>query len=93
MPAPWESLPERLEQLADPGVPKVSQSRDAMPQQKTDHLRPPADPRRVSLDGKAETLYWTDRFSVSEDRLRAAVEKVGRDVDAVAQELEGQEGG
>ena len=42
----------------------------------------------VSLNTPSEVLYWTNRFSVSEERLRDAVSKAGVDVDAIAQELD-----
>ena len=46
--------------------------------------RPPRDPNRVTLEDKTDLLYWTDRFSVSEARLRAGIDEVGNDVDALA---------
>jgi len=50
-------------------------------------LRGPQDASRINLHEAYEVQYWTDRFSVSEERLRAAVSKVGSSVDAVAKEL------
>ena len=50
-------------------------------------LRAPQDAKRVDVNEGDEVQYWTDRFSVSEDRLREAVKKVGVSVDAVAAEL------
>ena len=34
-----------------------------------------------------EVQYWTNRFSVSKERLQAAVDRAGVGVDAVAKEL------
>lgn len=50
-------------------------------------LRAPRDAKRVDVNEGDEVQYWTDRFSVPEDRLREAVKKVGVSVDAVAAEL------
>jgi hypothetical protein len=49
--------------------------------------RGPGDATRVSLSEDYEVEYWTNRFSVSRDRLKSAVDKVGPSVDAVAKEL------
>jgi len=49
--------------------------------------RAPQDAKRVNVKEDYEVEYWTSRFNVSEDRLRAAVSKVGISVDAVAREL------
>jgi len=52
-------------------------------------IRETIDTGQVSLENDEEILYWSNRFSVSEDRLRAAVEKVGSGVEAVAEALKG----
>ncbi|WP_443971518.1 DUF3606 domain-containing protein [Sphingobium sp. CR28] len=51
--------------------------------------RGPRDATRVNLTEDYEVQYWTNRFGVSEDRLRSAVDKVGVSVDALAEELNG----
>lgn len=52
-------------------------------------VRTPQDARRVNLNEDYEVQYWTNRFGVSHERLRAAVDKVGVSVDAIAEELNG----
>lgn len=47
----------------------------------------PRDAKRVNVNEDYEVQYWTNRFSVSEQRLREAVNKIGTSVDAVAEEL------
>lgn len=47
----------------------------------------PRDAKRVNVNEDYEVQYWTNRFSVSEQRLREAVNKVGTSVDAVAEVL------
>lgn len=51
--------------------------------------RGPQDATRVNLTEDYEVQYWTNRFGVSEDRLRSAVDKVGVSVAALAEELNG----
>ncbi|WP_369061997.1 DUF3606 domain-containing protein [Caulobacter sp. 73W] len=41
----------------------------------------------IALGEDHEVRYWTGALSVSEDRLRAAVQKVGPSVEKVRQEL------
>lgn len=53
-------------------------------------LRAPRDSARVNMNEDYEVQYWTHRFGVSKDRLRAAVDRVGVSVDAVAKELRGR---
>lgn len=45
------------------------------------------DRSRIALGEEHEVRYWTERFGVSEDRLREAVEAAGNSVDAVEQWL------
>ena len=52
-------------------------------------IRETVDTGHVTLENDEEILYWSNRFSVSEGRLRAAVEKVGSRVEAVAEALKG----
>lgn len=51
--------------------------------------RGPEDASRINLNEDYEVEYWTNRFGVSKERLKAAVDKVGVSVDAVAKELNG----
>jgi hypothetical protein len=45
------------------------------------------DRQRISLSEDYEVRDWADKFGVSEDRLRKAVEKVGNQADDVRREL------
>lgn len=47
------------------------------------------DRTRISLEEDYEVRDWSERFGVSEDRLRAAVDKVGNQADDVERELRG----
>ena len=47
----------------------------------------PQDANRISLSEDYEVQYWTNRFSVSRERLEAAVQKVGNGVDQVSDYL------
>jgi hypothetical protein len=49
--------------------------------------RRPQDSSRVSLSEDWEVDYWTERFGVSRDRLRQAVQEVGNDAEAVGRYL------
>jgi hypothetical protein len=49
--------------------------------------RGPQDRSRINLDQDYEVRYWSKKFGVTPDILRAAVEKVGNSADAVEQEL------
>ena len=49
--------------------------------------RRPQDSSRISLSEDWEVDYWTERFGVSRDRLRAAVQEVGNGADAVGRYL------
>ena len=47
------------------------------------------DRSRIALNEDHEIRYWTERFGVSEGRLREAVKSAGNSVDDVRQWLEG----
>lgn len=47
------------------------------------------DRKRVSLSDDYEVRDWSAKFGVSEDRLRAAVGKVGNMADDLERELKG----
>ena len=41
----------------------------------------------ININEPSEVRYWTERFGVSEDELRRAVEQVGNSVDEVEKRL------
>jgi len=45
------------------------------------------DRTRINTNEDYELRYWSDKFGVSQDRLKAAVQKVGNSVAAVEKEL------
>jgi len=45
--------------------------------------RRPADTSKVDIAQDWELKYWSERFGVSRDKLRGAVETAGSQVDAV----------
>jgi len=45
------------------------------------------DRDRINLNERYELDYWRKKFGVSEEELRAAVERVGSSANAVEQEL------
>lgn len=45
------------------------------------------DRARINLSQDYEVRDWSEKFGVSEERLRAAVEKVGNQADDVQREL------
>lgn len=47
------------------------------------------DRQRISLSEDYEVRDWAQKFGVSEDRLRQAVEKVGDQADDVEREIRG----
>lgn len=47
------------------------------------------DRQRISLSEDYEVRDWSEKFGVSEERLRVAVEKVGNQADDVERELRG----
>ncbi len=48
----------------------------------------PRDLKRVSVDGPLSARYWADRFEISQDRLKQAVDAAGADVDAIVRWLD-----
>lgn len=49
--------------------------------------RGPQDRSRVSMEEDYEVRYWTNKFSVTQDRLQQAVDAVGNSADAIEQYL------
>ena len=49
--------------------------------------RGPQDRSRINLNEDYEVKYWSQKFGVSEERLREAVHKVGTSPEAVEKEL------
>jgi len=49
----------------------------------------PQDRFRINLSEDYEVRYWSQKFGVSADRLKAAVKKVGNSAKAVEQEVAG----
>ena len=47
----------------------------------------PADDKRVNVHEDYELRYWSDKFSVTHDQLKAAVREVGPMVDDVKRRL------
>lgn len=47
----------------------------------------PQDAQRVNVNQEHELRYWTDKFGVSAERLKSAVERVGPMAEDVAAEL------
>jgi hypothetical protein len=45
------------------------------------------DRTRINTNEDYELRYWSEKFGVSQDRLKAAVRKVGNSVAAVEKEL------
>ena len=45
------------------------------------------DRTRINTGEDHELRYWSEKFGVSQDRLKAAVQKVGNSVSAVEKEL------
>ena len=45
------------------------------------------DRTRINTSEDYELRYWSKKFGVSQDRLKAAVQKVGNSVSAVEKEL------
>jgi hypothetical protein len=52
-------------------------------------LRSPQDASRISLSEDYEVRYWTQKFCISEERLREAVKAAGNSADAVERHLKG----
>jgi hypothetical protein len=49
------------------------------------------DRTRINVNQEHELRYWREKFGVSEEELRTAVEKVGVMVEDVERELKGNE--
>jgi hypothetical protein len=49
--------------------------------------RGPQDRSRINLTEKNELQYWANKFGVSTERVRQAVEKVGPSAEAVEREI------
>jgi hypothetical protein len=49
--------------------------------------RGPQDRKRIDVSQEYEVRYWTAKFAVSPEQLRAAVDKVGVMADDVEREL------
>jgi hypothetical protein len=47
----------------------------------------PQDSSRVNTHEEYEVRYWSEKFGVSPEKLKAAVEKVGNSAEAVEKEL------
>jgi hypothetical protein len=47
------------------------------------------DRSRINTHENYELRYWSERFGMSEDELKAAVKKVGNSAEAVEKELRG----
>jgi len=45
------------------------------------------DRTRINTEEDYELRYWSEKFGVSQDQLKAAVKKVGNSVSAVEKEL------
>jgi hypothetical protein len=45
--------------------------------------RGPQDASRINVNEEWELRYWTGKFGITEEQLKAAVQKVGVNVDAV----------
>jgi len=52
-------------------------------------LKGPQDRSRINTSEDYEVRYWSQKFGVSADELKAAVKKVGNSVAAVERELAG----
>jgi hypothetical protein len=50
----------------------------------------PQDPHRVNLNDERELRYWTQKFDVSPEQLREAVQQVGPMAEDVADFLEAE---
>jgi len=51
------------------------------------NIKGPQDRNRINLSEDYEVRYWSEKFGVTPERLRAAVKKVGNSPNAVEQEL------
>lgn len=46
------------------------------------------DPLKINLNNEQEILFWTNKFDVSEDTLKMAINCVGIDAEAVCRYLD-----
>ena len=51
------------------------------------NYRGPQDRSRINLQQEHEVRYWSEKFGVTKEQLREAVEQVGPMVDAVEKRL------
>jgi Protein of unknown function (DUF3606) len=49
--------------------------------------RGPQDRSRISISEEPEVRYWSQKFGVSSEQLKAAVKKVGNSAERVEKEL------
>jgi len=56
-----------------------------MPDDRT--KRGPQDRSRININEEHELKYWSEKFGVTAERLRAAVKKIGPSAEAVEREL------
>jgi hypothetical protein len=49
--------------------------------------REPQDRNRININEEYEVRYWSEKFGVTPERLREAVQKVGNSREAVEEEL------
>jgi len=47
----------------------------------------PQDSSRININERHELQYWADKFGVTQERVRQAVEKVGNSPEAVEREI------
>jgi hypothetical protein len=52
-------------------------------------LKGPRDRSRINFSADYEVRYWTQKFGVTEDELRAAVNRVGNSAKTFEKELAG----
>ena len=57
------------------------------------NIRGGADRKRINVDQDYELRHWSEKFGVSPDELRRAVQAVGPMADAVEQHLRGRNSG
>jgi Protein of unknown function (DUF3606) len=50
-------------------------------------IKGPQDRNRINLSEDYEVRYWSEKFGVTPERLRAAVKNVGNSPNAVEEEL------
>lgn len=55
-------------------------------------MRGPRDRERIDIHQDHEVRYWTDKFGITAEELREAVQAVGPMADAVEQRVRGRTG-